>query len=462
MKKPDRRTVPEILQHPRWDPLAATLNMRAVTAPQLRVLDDFLAFIEGRQIASIWELSVSDCHSFDAGYRSANRLRALKKAMQAVFPAQPAILVLTDAIRRKEAQTRKPAATAPRRRKLRVSIPEEELPEHWKSALADMAAGFDGDGVIAPSPKMIPTYRMKLRQLACSARKAGVPEEISVEAVKAFTRDMRGRGLAAATQLASFSALNKCARYVVADQEAQELLSQLLRKAEDQARKAPKKKYEKLQKTGYSPVAIIGRAEDFLKEAESLTGPRSRQALRNTAAALALFSVLPVRLADTRLVFGEHLSWRQGRYELHITLSKDDETYDAEIDPRLNVFIDALILRGCDEAWLDQMRNGCLKSNRPLFVRNDGVGVGYNYISDCWRSVFGTGEHIARTVLHTFLGIELGATGTDMALAANGQKSPRTAADYQDQMVAKAQRLQGQKAFENMIDAVHLMLFEFT
>ncbi|MBQ4826243.1 hypothetical protein J4729_17030 [Leisingera sp. HS039] len=48
MKKPDRRTVQKILQHPRWDPLAAKLDMGAVTAPQLRVLDDFLAFIENR------------------------------------------------------------------------------------------------------------------------------------------------------------------------------------------------------------------------------------------------------------------------------------------------------------------------------------------------------------------------------------------------------------------------------
>lgn len=462
MKKPDRRTVPEILQHARWDSIIATLNLSEVAVDHLRILDDFLAFVEERQLTSIWSLRVSDFLSFDDSYQSANRLRRLKHGMQSVFPGQPAILVLTDAIRWKEASARKPGVSKSRRRELKVSIPVEELPGAWKAALEDMEAGFDRGGVVAPSLDMIPTYRMKLRQFAWSARKAGLPEEFSADAVIAYARDMRERSLVAATQLASFSALKKSARYVAANREVLELLSELMRKSEEQARKAPKKKYENLQKTGYSPVAIVDQADELLKEARSLTCPRSQQARWNTAAALALFSVLPVRLADTRFNFGEHLSWRGGVYELHLTLSKDGEYYDAEIDPRLNRFIDALILRGCDEVWLPQMREDCMNSNRSLFIRNDGEGVGYDYISDCWRTVFGTGEHIARTILHTFLGIELGAAGTDMALAANGQKSPKTAAAYQDEMVAKARRLQGQKAFEGMVDDAQLALFEFT
>lgn len=462
MKTPDRRTVAEILQHQRWDPVIPTLDQDKATAPQMRILDDFLAFVEDQKIAPIWALKVSDCLSFDARYQSANRLRALKQAMQFVFPGQPAILVLTDAIRQKEAQARTPRAAQKKPRVLRVSVPPEELPEVWKDALEFMEGGFGRGGVIAPSPNMVPTYRMKLRQFAWSARNAGLAEEFSTDAVKAYARDMRGRGLAAATQLASFSALKKSARYVAADQAVLDLLSELIRKSECRARKAPKKKYEKLQKTGYSPVPIVDTAVDLLKEAQSLTCPRAQQARRNTAAALALCSVLPVRLADTRLNFAEHLSWQEGRYELHITLSKDEEAYDAELDPRLNRFIDALILRGCDAIWLEQMRQDCMNSNRPLFIRNDGEEVGYNYVSDCWRQIFGTGEHIARTIMHTFLGIELGVAGTDMAMASCGQKSPKTAAEYQDDMVGKARRLQGQKSFEAMVDDAHLALFEFT
>lgn len=400
-----------------------------------------------------------DFLSFDQGYKSAGRLRQLKKAMQTVFPRQPAILVLTDAIRQKEAVEPRPSAQKPC--SLKYSIPEDQLPLAWREALEDMAAGFDRNCVAAPSPNMIATYRMKLRQIACSARKAGLPEEISVDAVIAYARDMRARNLAAATQLASFSAIQKSARYLAADPETVELLAELVRDSDAKSRHAPKQKYAKLQQTGYSPVAIIDLADEVLAQADELPCPKSRQEQRNRAAALALYSVLPLRLADTRLRFGEHVTWNGQQYALHCLLSKHRRRYDAEFDPRLNRFIDALILRGCDEAWLDHMRDECLRSNRPLFIRNDGKGVAYNYVSDCWRKQFGTGEHIARTILHTFLGVELGPVGTDLALAANGQRSPATAQAYQDDVVKKVRRLRGQESLAEIAASAVSDLFEF-
>ncbi|MBE1297153.1 MAG: hypothetical protein GJ678_13120 [Rhodobacteraceae bacterium] len=461
MKKPDYRTVEDILKHPRWDPLAGVLDMDRVTAPQMRILDDFLAFVEGQALASIWDLTVADFLSFDERYKSANRLRSLKKALKTVLPGQPALIVLTDAIRQKEAAARPPKPGPARPRRLKVSIPEEELPDSWKEALADMVAGIDRPGLMAPSPKMVPTYRMKLRQLACSARKAGLPEAFTAEAVKAYAADMRKRKLAAATQLAAFSALATCGRYMDAGRPVLDLLADLKRRSEAASRKEPKQKYAKLQKTGYSPVGIITRADELLREVPDLKCPRSQQAQRNCAAALALFSVLPVRLADTRIRFGENLVWRNGAYELRLKLSKSGELYDAEVDPRLNRFIDALILRGCDRAWLDAMRQDCMASRRPLFVRNDGESVGYNYVSDCWRKVFGTGEHISRTILHTFLGVELGAAGTDLSLSACGQSSPDTAATYQDDIVKKAGRIKGQAALAEVAQDADATLFAF-
>ncbi|WP_323778185.1 hypothetical protein [Leisingera sp.] len=441
--------------------MVATLYPERVTAPQMRILDKFLEFVEGRKLASIWDLTMSDFLSFDEGYQSANRLRNLKQAMEAVFPGQPAILVLTDAIRQKEAGARPQKVGVAKPRPLKHSIPDHELPTSWQEALADMVAGIDRPGAMAPSPKMIPTYRMKLRQLACSARKAALPEAFTIEAVKAYARDMRKRDLAAATQLAAFSALLKCGHYVDADRAVMVLLAELIRASEAKTRRAPKQKYGKLQKTGYSPAAIIDRATGILEESKGFKCPRSRQARRNCSAALALFSVLPVRLADTRIKFGENLIWRDGSYELHLELSKDGQIYDAKIDPRLNLFLDALILRDCDPVWLEYMRANCLDTARPLFMRNDGEEVAYNYVSDCWRQIFGTGEHIARTILHTFLGVELGAAGTDMALSANGQTSPETAAAYQDEMVKKAQRMQGQASLMDIVDDAGRALFDF-
>lgn len=460
MKKPDRRSKEEILQQARWDPIIATLDLSEVAVDHLRILDTFLAFVEERQITSIWSLRISDFLSFDEVYQSANRLRRLKLGMQKVLPGQPAILVLTDAIRQKEAVTRKPRRTGPRQRQLEKSIPADAMPPLWQDALTNMEDRIDRNGETAPSLNMIPTYRMKLRQLAFSAREAGLEVEFSPEAVRAYARDLRARNLSPATLRASFSAVQKCARYVAVDQETLDLLAELLRIYEEEARKAPKRKYEKLQNTGYSPVAIVNQASQLLKQASDLECPKSRHAQRNTAAALALFANLPLRLADTRLVFGKNVFWRGGQYHLQTGISKSQQCWSAELDPRLNVFVDALILRGCDGVWLDHMRQECLRTNRPLFIRSDGAGVGYNYVSDCWRRVYGTGEHIARTIQHTFLGIELGPAGTDLALATCGQNSPETQKHYQDETVGMALRLKGQASLAEIPDEEHLKLFE--
>lgn len=462
MKKPDCRSKQDILQHPRWDPMIATLEVSSVAIAHLRVLDDFLSFVEERRITSNLTLKVSDFLSFDEKYRSANRLRCLKHGMQSVFPTQPSMLVLADVIRKKEAAARKPRIAKPRIRQLEKTIPEGDLPQKWRDALADMDAGFDRNGLFAPSLGMMPTFRMKLRQLAYSAGMAGLAIEFSADAIRAYARDMRKRKLSPSTLRASFSAVQKCARYVGTDSETLDLLAKLLRIYEEKARKAPKLKYNKLQNTGYSPVAIVNNAKAILEEAKKLSCPKSRHARRNTAAALALFSLVPLRLADTRVVFSENITWGDDHYHLHTELSKSEEAFGVELDARLNPFINALILRGCDEAWLDHMREECLSSNRPLFIRSDGEGVGYNYVSDCWRSEYETGEHIARTILHTFLGVEFGQAGTDLALAANGQNSPETAREYQDNAVSMALRLKGQASLGEIVEEEHFRVFEFT
>lgn len=62
-------------------------------------------------------------------------------------------------------------------------------------------------------------------------------------------------------------------------------------------------------------------AEKVSAEANELDCPRERQAQRNQAAAIALFFAMPVQLADTRLVFGETLSWNGATYVIDTRLS---------------------------------------------------------------------------------------------------------------------------------------------
>lgn len=459
MKTPDYRTKNNILQHQRWDPLIGDPNLINASVYELRVLDDFLAFLETRKITSLADLTVQEYLKFNAGRTSKNRLRSLRSALMTVFPGHPSVLVLEEAIR---AHGKQPARKRNRsKRRLSKSVRLNDLPLSWREALDDMDLGVDRNGQLPPATGMMATHKMKLRQLLCSARAAGLPDELSVDTVRAYARDLRSRELAPATLRSSFAAVQKFARYTAADDETLELLADLNRVYETKANRAKSKKFEHLQNTGYSPVELVNQAHEILSGVAMIHNPRSKQERRNRAAALALFSVMPVRLADTRFVFGETLFWTGERYTIETVLSKSGYPWAADIDPRLNVFIDTLILRGCDPVWLDQLREECLANKRALFITNIGEPVAYGYVSDRWRAAVGTGEHIARTILHTFLGIELGQEGTDMAMAANGQRHHGTAKAYQDDALAMAQRMKGQTELMNVAQQSDLKMFEF-
>jgi hypothetical protein len=459
MKKPDYRSKNDILRHQRWDLLIGDPNMAAATVQELRLVDDFLAYLETRGISSMHALSAQEILRFDSRNRSESLLRRLKHAIMSIFPGHPSVLPLEEAIRsREEKRKTQPKPTA---RRLSKSVEFNQLPLVWREAFTDMDAGFDRNGELPPAEGIMETHKMKMRQFLHSARAAGLPDALTEDAVRAYARDLRKRGLAPATLRSSFAAVQKFARYVGADTETLNLLADLVRIYETEARNAKSKKFQQLQKTGYSPVALIEQARDILQSAEEHDCPRSRHAQRNRAAALALFSVMPVRLADTRFVFGDNLSWTGTQYTVETELSKSGYAWTTDIDPRLNVLIDALILRGADPAWLDHMREACLAEKRSLFINNDGTPVAYGYVSDCWRREVGTGEHIARTVLHTFMGVEMGQAGTDMAMAACGQRNHATADAYQGDALSMAQRMKGQAELREVAYQGDLKMFEF-
>lgn len=460
MKKPDYRTRTEVLAHPRWDPLVGDPNLSNATVQELRLADDFLVFLEQSNLVAEEEIAVNTFLSFDQENSSQSRLRALKSAIMSIFPGHPSILPLEEAIRSREPKRDRKSPSSSRR--LDKSVPFDALPTSWKDAFADMDAGFDRNGQMPPAPGMMATHKMKIRQLLCSARLAALPDEISVDAVRAYARDLNERKLAPATLRASFAATLKFARYISADPEAIKLLEELSRIHEKKARQAKSKKFQHLQNTGYSPVAIIKQAQAILDDTPNMKSPRTRHAQRNQAAALAIFSVLPVRLADTRFIFGKTLFWNGSRYTIEMTLSKSGYPWITDLDPRLNIFIDALILRGCNPVWLEEMRDKCLQEHRALFITNEGTPVAYNYVSDCWRQTVGTGEHVARTILHTFLGVELGEAGTDLAMAATGQRRHATAVAYQGDALAMAQRMKGQAKLRDVANTFEPSIFEFT
>ncbi|NKX28495.1 hypothetical protein HGE68_01180 [Rhodobacteraceae bacterium R_SAG6] len=459
MKKPDCRSKNDILKHQRWDLLIGDPNLAAATVHELRLADNLLAYLETRGIISMEALSAQEFLNFDARNGSESLLRRLKHAIMAIFPGHPSVLTLEEAIRSREAKRK--SQSNPKARRLSKSVEFSQLPSAWRKAFADMDAGFDRNGELPPAKGMMTTHKMKMRQYLFSTRAAGLPDALSADAVRTYARDLRNRGVAPATLRSSFAAVQKFARYMAADTETLDLLAALVRIYEAEARKSKSKKFEHLQKSGYSPVALIEQAREILQGAKEHNCPRSRHAQRNRAAALALFSVMPVRLADTRFVFGENLFWTGSQYAVDTALSKSGYAWATDFDPRLNIFIDALILRGADPTWLDHMRETCLSEKRSLFITNDGTPVAYGYVSDCWRREVGTGEHIARTVLHTFLGVEMGQAGTDMAMASCGQRNHATAEAYQGDALAMAQRMKGQAELCRVANQGELEVFEF-
>ena len=192
-------------------------------------------------------------------------------------------------------------------------------------------------------------------------------------------------------------------------------------------------KFGKLVAIG-SLADSLALARGLLEEARTEEDPRAFAARLNEAAATALFSILPLRLADTRLDFGQDLSWDGERYHIHVLTSKCDEDFRGPVHPGLNAFIDPLILRGAAPQYLGELREACMRSGRPVFVKACGTGVGYGYVSDIWRRHLGTGAHISRTRVHTELA-RLGPEGVEMALALCAQRSPKSAEKYHAESV---------------------------
>jgi len=196
-------------------------------------------------------------------------------------------------------------------------------------------------------------------------------------------------------------------------------------------------------------VDVIKEAEALLREAKATQPRRSRRTLENAAAALALFALAPVRLADTALHFGRQLRWDAEGWSLTMHLSKGKNAYGLRFDRRVAPYIDALILRGADPAWLDDLRDDCLARQRALFLTPAGTPAGPGYVSDLWRRHLGTGEHIARTLIHA-------QVPTRTAMLMTGQRSERTSKAYQGEEFARQALATAQTAMEAELNELGL------
>jgi hypothetical protein len=163
----------------------------------------------------------------------------------------------------------------------------------------------------------------------------------------------------------------------------------------------------------------------------------------NQASSLALFVLVPVRLSDTCLVWGRDIGWGPEGYFVNFITNKTRAPMRRQLPAFLTPFLDALLLRGLDEAFLPAVREKAIGDQRPLLTLRSERKVFDHYVSHAWRTHFGTGQHISRTLVHTQLG-KLGPEGVEAALAACAQRDDRTRKFYQGKAVADSLLITGQ------------------
>lgn len=426
----DRRCEAEILSERRWRPLHHLTDRLSVQ--ELRDIDRLLRLCEAEGIAHIDDITESFIEKVDHDGVSGIYLKRLAKALAALLPGTALAIRAAAVAGRRQSAWR---ITRPKEKKGRVyvatkTIPECDLPEAWRRAIADMRAGFSSNSGRAPAMTITETIAMKLRQLAKSAHDMGLQADLTLDTLAALHRDMNNRGLSSNTKRATCSALGRFAAYISAPAEIRAELRRLTALHDGRAAKETKRKERILQDVDVSAAKVIAKANELLAEARTLTNPRSALKRRNDAFCLAFFMILPMRLNDTRLTFGEELTWDGTQWNLRLTTSKTEVDYACRVHPFLTPFIDALVLNGLDPAYLETARDDCVSRKRPALITRTGSGVGYNYVSDVWRAHFGTGEHITRTEVHESFAEAKGAIGTELALALCGQTSPETAVHY--------------------------------
>lgn len=434
--------------------------LQDIPLEELRVLDRFLIFAGERGLEIP---TTGDFLAFSADTSSPRRLRSLYSALDKLLPGNPAVrLTLIEAIRRKT-----PEAGAPRRpgtpRAAQCSVPRDALPEDWQTSLEAMRAGEILSGLPALAATTMKSLEEALRQYAHSLRSAGLPVEISLDGIRVHEAAMidgvildrngnklRDRGSRPATlhtatmRLRQFGERHGIAADLVADLRVHE---NVLRRRVGAVNALKFGKFHDLPGLRDTWMLALALLEESRKSGRRATGLR----LRNEALVIALWSLVPLRLQDGVLLWGEQLTRPEGRYQIGLVTNKTDEPLEGPLHDRLKPFLDALVLEGVDAGYLDIMRDRAIAERLPLLRRLDGGPLDSRYPSTVWLKHMGTGAHIARTRVHTELA-RFGPQGVEAALALCAQTDTRTKAFYRGKAARDAEVRRGQDLVELLCD----------
>lgn len=427
------------MRNPRWHGVDPDQVHRLLTSGDLelrhiRALDEFLCFREeveeyfryGSDEMCVAILNFADANG---GIKS---LKFARKALLLLFEAEQIAGELAYAISQ---SSRRVNSAYPIRtfqgRTLKYSIAETDLPSSWRIALADMRDEFPGVDVAAPAKEVIRGVARSVRQLAKAALDADLQLALSQEVAVAYERSLlrRNPAISLNTIKKYLKDIMTFAAYLGGEQEFQLYIKERYKQSARRAHKASTRiDWKVVQIPEFRTV--MRTAIEMLEEAKNTLSLPSAHALRNRAAAIAIIAPIPLRVADTTLIFGENIKWNGDAYHLFIPESSKCRTpFATTLHPILGRFVDHLILHERPLSHLHDARVECMQNGRALFVNRWGEATHRNYVSRCWWNLYGTGSHVARAKIHDEFG-QLGPRGVALALAACGHRSEKSAEYY--------------------------------
>ncbi len=392
--------------------------------------------------ASSWLENLSDA----AELILPSEIRNIAGAQRLIQPATPAShpVPLCEEVSASAAWN--PCARVPAARARHVSIHPWELPGAWQVALQRAAQGLPGAMAAAPAHDILRRMREKLCQLAWAAQAVDLNVTLTEPVFRAYLEALEGRlrarakGIRWATLRATVEELYRFARYV-GTIPANDLtyLRKSLAKYELFEKGQDALKFITLLETGNTTLGILEKADTLLTQAMAEEAQATRHRLRNAAAILGLYSIVPLRNADAALILGDTLIWKSGVWIIDTPIRKtrhrSPDHLVVPLEPEFGRYIDAVVQGDFDRKHLPALRERACASRRPLILHVDGSRPNPCHIPRVFREQTGTSFTTTRTMLHTDQSINRGEQGTRDTMVMAHQTSPRTAQKYQARRV---------------------------
>lgn len=449
----------QILAKSSWQHFLHLEGLHNLPLPALLAADQLLDTIKATGTIA----STSSDYAFWAqrsGVEPCTWLNTLSIAMQLLLPSE---LAKIDAARHllqsaspenRSATSRKevmgcvwdPCARLPNPRPRSVSVYPWELPKAWQTALRRAAQELPGRKVGAPAHAILKRMREKLCQLTWAARNAGLTIDLSEAAVRLYLEVLearlraRGHGIRWATLRATTEDLYRFARYIrgVSDSDLTYLRKRLGRyelfeKGQDAL------KFAALLETGNTTLGLLNQADTLLTQTSFAEKQAARHRLRNAAAIVGLYSIVPLRNADANLILGDSLLWQSGNWiidtQIRKTRHRSPDHLVVPLEPAFGRYIDAVVQGDFEAKHLPALRERACAAARPLFLHADGSRPSPTYIPRVFREQTGNSFTTTRTMLHSDQAISRGEQGTRDTMVMAHQTSPRTAQKYQARRV---------------------------